>query len=113
MKPIGGDERKFGWHQLSSADAAGRIGALPNAQATRGNGSADSTRRRSRLPGRKRLQLPRQLQLRSIPGGKLKQVIWIAVMPRGKDSGVSPDRKTFTKKGAGDWVWTYTPTIVR
>lgn len=66
---------------------------------------------------------PASCSMRSIPGGKEKKVIWIAVMPPivlamptnpgEKDRGVSPDKKSFWIKDSDGWTWTYTPIIVK
>ena len=36
-------------------------------------------------------------------------------MPITKDGpiSVSADRKSFSIKGSGNWVWTYTPTVLQ
>ena len=65
---------------------------------------------------------PGGCSMRSIPGGKEDVIQWLA----GADPGglalpimadgpivVSADRKSFSIKGAENWVWTYTPTLVK
>lgn len=37
----------------------------------------------------------------------------IQMMPPGGPITISADRKSFTVKGAENWVWTFTPTIVQ
>ena len=59
--------------------------------------------------------------MRSIPGGKEEALLWVAGvgpevlgMPTtpGGPLTVAADRKSFSVKGAGNWVWTFTPTLV-
>ena len=64
---------------------------------------------------------PGSCSMRSIPGGKEEALLWVAgaapealgmpIAPGGPFA-VAPDRKSFSAKGAGNWVWTYTPTLV-
>ena len=65
---------------------------------------------------------PSGCSMRPIPGGKQDarlhlgtgmspEVLAMPNMP-GSPVTISPDRKTFTMKGADNWVWTYTPTLV-
>jgi hypothetical protein len=62
---------------------------------------------------------PGSCSMRSIPGSQEQKLIWVAGlgpevlgMPIMKESpvAVSADRKTFSVKGAENWVWTYSPT---
>jgi hypothetical protein len=63
---------------------------------------------------------PGSCSMRSIPGGKEEELLWVAgvgpealAMPITKEGpiSVSADRKSFSVKGAGNWVWTYSPTL--
>jgi hypothetical protein len=63
---------------------------------------------------------PGGCSMRAIPGGKEQKILWVAGvgpevlgMPITKDGPmtVSADRKSFSLRGAEDWVWTYTPTL--
>lgn len=63
---------------------------------------------------------PASCSMRAIPGGKEDVLLWVAgvgpealAMPivPGGPIAVAPDRKSFSIKGAGNWVWTYTPTL--
>ena len=66
---------------------------------------------------------PASCSMQQIPGGKVEERMSLAVI-EGKQlsfpipadqskGGVTPDRKSFVSKAAGDWTWTYTPTIIR
>lgn len=65
---------------------------------------------------------PGSCSMRSIPGGKVDALLWVAVtsaevlgapnMP-GSPVTIAADRKSFTMKGAEGWAWTYTPTLVQ
>lgn len=65
---------------------------------------------------------PAGCSMRPIPGGKEEvtqsvpgmspEVLGMPIMPGGPVS-VAADRKSFSVKGAGSWVWTYTPTLVQ
>jgi len=60
--------------------------------------------------------------MRAIPGGKEEALLWVTgagpealgmpIMP-GSPISVAADRKSFSAKGAGNWVWTYTPTLLQ
>lgn len=72
-------------------------------------------------PAAKVSNYPAGCSMRAIPGGKEETLVGMALvspdvlgMPIVKEGPVviSADRKTFTVKGAENWVWTYTPTIV-
>jgi hypothetical protein len=65
---------------------------------------------------------PGGCSMRSIPGGKEDVIQWLA----GADPGalalpittsgpivVSADRKSFSIEGAENWVWTFTPTLLK
>ena len=65
---------------------------------------------------------PGSCSMRSIPGGKEDALQFVSGadpqglgMPNiaGSPVVISADRKSFTTKGAGNWVWTYTPTLVQ
>jgi hypothetical protein len=65
---------------------------------------------------------PGSCSMRGIPGGKEEALLWVAGadpqglgMPitTGGPISVAADRKSFSAKGAGNWVWTYTPTLVQ
>ncbi|MBP1777076.1 MAG: hypothetical protein H6Q86_3086, partial [candidate division NC10 bacterium] len=65
---------------------------------------------------------PGSCSMRAIPGGKEEVLLWVSgaapealgmpIMP-GSAIVVSADRKSFSAKGADNWVWTYTPTLVQ
>ena len=65
---------------------------------------------------------PASCSMRSIPGGKEDAVLWVPIgatdmlaMP-GMTAGpvtVAKDGKSFAIKAAGNWIWTYTPTLVQ
>lgn len=67
---------------------------------------------------------PASCSMRAIPGGKEEAFLWVAGMgPEvldmaglgkmpGSPIAFSADGKSFSVKGAGNWVWTYIPTIV-
>ncbi len=65
---------------------------------------------------------PASCSMRAIPGSKEEVLQWVGGadpgglgMPITKDGPitVSADRKSFSMKGPGNWVWTYTPTLVQ
>lgn len=65
---------------------------------------------------------PGGCSMRAIAGGKEEALLWVTGvspealgMPILKDGpiAVSADRKSFSVKAAGNWVWTYTPTLVQ
>lgn len=65
---------------------------------------------------------PASCSMRAVPGGREDVIVWVAgvapevlgmpVMPKSPVS-ISPDRKSFSVKGESNWVWTYTPTLVK
>lgn len=64
---------------------------------------------------------PASCSMRAIPGGKEEVVLHLVAagpeplaMPNmpGSPITVASDRKSFTMKGAENWMWTYTPTLV-
>jgi hypothetical protein len=65
---------------------------------------------------------PGSCSMRAIPGGKEEALLWVTgagpealgmpIMP-GSPISVAADRKSFSAKGAGNWVWTYTPTLLQ
>jgi hypothetical protein len=65
---------------------------------------------------------PGGCSMRAIAGGKEEALLWVTGvspealgMPIMKDGpiAISADRKSFSVKAAGNWVWTYTPTLVQ
>lgn len=65
---------------------------------------------------------PGSCSLHAIPGGKEQALVWVAGasaealgMPNipGSPVTIAADRKSFSMKGAENWVWTYTPTLVK
>jgi hypothetical protein len=65
---------------------------------------------------------PGGCSMRAIPGGKEEALLWVTgVSPEalgmpitpGSPVAISADRKSFSIKAAGNWVWTYTPTLVQ
>jgi hypothetical protein len=65
---------------------------------------------------------PGGCSMRAIAGGKEDAQLWVTGvspealgMPIMKDGpiAISADRKSFSVKAAGNWVWTYTPTLVQ
>jgi len=65
---------------------------------------------------------PASCSLSPAAGGKEDATLWVSGvgpellgMPNmpGVPYSASADRKSFSVKGAGNWVWTYTPTLVR
>jgi hypothetical protein len=64
---------------------------------------------------------PGSCSMRAIPGGKQQVVLHLGgmapetlAMPNmpGSPITIAADRKSFTMKGAENWIWTYTPTLV-
>jgi hypothetical protein len=67
-------------------------------------------------------QYPASCKLRPIPGGKEDKFLTVGpadpvvlgmTMPAGAPFSVSADKKTFSMKGAENWVWTFTPSVVQ
>jgi hypothetical protein len=65
---------------------------------------------------------PGGCSMRPIPAGSEQSLVWVASsapevlgMPNmpGSPVAIAANRKSFTIKGAGNWVWTYTPTLVQ
>lgn len=66
---------------------------------------------------------PGSCSMRPIPGGKEEVRVHVALiepaflgmpsMAQGGPVSISADGKSFSVKGAENWVWTYTPTIVQ
>jgi hypothetical protein len=65
---------------------------------------------------------PASCSMSAVPGGKEDVVIWVGLpgpealgMPNmpGSPITIAADRKSFSMKGAENWVWTYTPTLVQ
>lgn len=72
-------------------------------------------------PAAKVSNYPASCSMRAIGGSKEKALLWVA--PVGPEAlgmpamangpiAVAADRKSFSVKAAGGWVWTYTPTLV-
>ncbi|MBL0143507.1 MAG: hypothetical protein IPP91_15685 [Betaproteobacteria bacterium] len=66
-------------------------------------------------------QYPASCKQRPIPGGKEDKFLTIGpadpvvlgmTLPPGGPFSISADKKTFSMKGAENWVWTYLPTVV-
>ena len=65
---------------------------------------------------------PASCSMRAIPGGNQQAVLHLGTgvapevlaMPNmpGSPVTIAADRKSFTLKGAENWMWTYTPTLV-
>ena len=65
---------------------------------------------------------PGSCSMRSIPGGKEEKLLWLGgtgpealgmpIIPGGPVT-IAADRKSFSMKGAENWVWTYTPTLLK
>jgi hypothetical protein len=65
---------------------------------------------------------PGGCSMRAIAGGKEDALLWVSgaspealgmpIMKSGPIT-ISPDRKSFSVTAAGNWVWTYTPTLVQ
>ncbi|HEY8888460.1 MAG TPA: hypothetical protein VIM35_08220 [Gallionella sp.] len=63
---------------------------------------------------------PGGCSMRAIPGGSEEETLWVVgagpealgmpIMP-GSPITIAADRKSFSIKGAGNWVWTYTPSL--
>jgi hypothetical protein len=73
-------------------------------------------------PAAKVSNYPGSCSMRAIPGHKEEALLWVAgVGPEalgmpitpGGPIAVAPDRKSFSVKGASNWVWTYTPTLLQ
>lgn len=65
---------------------------------------------------------PGGCSMRAIPGGKEAALLWVSgISPDALGMPITPsgpliisaDRKSFSVKAAGNWVWTYTPTLVQ
>lgn len=65
---------------------------------------------------------PGGCSMRSIPGGKEEALLWVSGMSpevlgmpivAAGPVAISADRKSFKVKAAGNWAWTYTPTLVQ
>jgi hypothetical protein len=73
-------------------------------------------------PAAKVSNYPGSCSMRAIPGGKEEALLWVGgvgpealgmpITPGGPIS-VAPDRKSFSVKGASNWVWTFTPTLLQ
>ena len=73
-------------------------------------------------PAAKVSNYPASCSMRTVPGGKEEEILMVGGagaevlgMPNvpGGPVTISADRKSFSMKGTGNWVWTYTPTLVR
>jgi len=69
---------------------------------------------------------PAGCSMRSIPGGEERDTLFVAAggaeilaytLPAdpklNRGASISADRKSYTVPGAENWIWTYTPTLVR
>jgi hypothetical protein len=65
---------------------------------------------------------PGGCSMRAIAGGKVEALLWVNGMSpealglpimKGGPIAVSADRKSFSVQAAGNWLWTYTPTLVQ
>ena len=67
---------------------------------------------------------PGGCSMRAIPGAREEAVLHVApaepailampsMVPKGGPISVSADGKSFSVKGAENWTWTYTPTILQ
>ena len=66
---------------------------------------------------------PGSCSMRAVPGGKQEETLHVGSsiepqalgMPNmpGSPVTIAADRKSFSMKGAGNWTWTYTPTLVQ
>jgi hypothetical protein len=65
---------------------------------------------------------PASCSMRAISGSKQDVTLFVGgvgpevlamPMPKGGPVEISADRKSYSVKGAEQWVWTYTPTLVR
>lgn len=73
-------------------------------------------------PAAKVSNYPGSCSMRAIPGGKEEALLFLGgadpaglAMPITADGPivVSADRKSFSIKGAENWVWTFTPTLLK
>ena len=67
-------------------------------------------------------QYPASCSMKPIPAGKEDKMLTVAPadpaamampMPAGSPISVAADKKSFSIKGAEQWVWTFTPSVVR
>jgi hypothetical protein len=67
-------------------------------------------------------QYPASCSMTPVPGGKESKILFVAIVdpsilalpPQANPNiSVSADKKSFSIKGDGNWVWTYTPTVVQ
>jgi hypothetical protein len=68
-------------------------------------------------------QYPASCSMRAVPGGKQEETLHVGsgvqpdvlAMPNmpGSPVTIAADRKSFSMRGAGNWLWTYTPTLVQ
>lgn len=74
------------------------------------------------FPNAKVSNYPASCSMRAIAGGKEASTLWVGGagpevlgMPimKGGPVSIAADRKSFSLQGAGNWVWTYTPTLVQ
>ena len=66
---------------------------------------------------------PASCSMRAVPGGKQEETLHVGsgvqpdvlAMPNmpGSPVTIAADRKSFSMRGAGNWLWTYTPTLVQ
>ncbi len=68
-------------------------------------------------------QYPASCSMKSIPGSTVEKFLFLTLMdarmlgmpnqPGNQNMSIAADRKSFTLRGAENWVWTYTPTLVQ
>lgn len=66
---------------------------------------------------------PASCSMRSIPGSKQEAQLYLTgagpealalpALPAGGPISIAADRKSFTLRGAENWTWTFTPTLVQ
>ena len=66
---------------------------------------------------------PASCSMRSIPGSKQEAQLYLTgagpealalpALPQGGPISIAADRKSFTLRGAENWSWTFTPTLVQ
>ena len=66
---------------------------------------------------------PASCSMQAIRGSKQQALLWLTgagpealampVLPAGGPISIAADRKSFTLKGAENWAWTFTPTLLQ
>lgn len=74
-------------------------------------------------PAAKVSNYPASCSMRAVAGAKQQALLWLAgagpealampALPAGGPISIAADRKSFTLKGAENWAWTFTPTLVQ